>query len=71
MYVEVNTPMKGNKFWPVILVSAALLFTLSACSLLSGKAKPVEEQVFGVMDTDISIKAYGPNAKEAIEKAIQ
>lgn len=64
----------GDKHVLAVLVSVILLLNLSACSLLGGigrKGKPVEEQVFGLMDTDISIKAYGPSAKESIEKAIE
>ncbi|HHY11403.1 MAG TPA: FAD:protein FMN transferase [Firmicutes bacterium] len=53
-----------------VLVLAVLVISLSGCSLLGGKGKPVEKQVFGIMDTDISIKAYGSNAGEAIGRAI-
>lgn len=52
------------------LVLLALVATLGGCSLFGRRAEPVEEQAFDIMDTEVTVKAYGPNAEEAIQRAI-
>ncbi len=65
-----NSSAAWNKRILFRLVPAVLLFALSGCWLIGGTGEPVEKQVFDIMDTDVSVRAYGPNAEQAIEQAI-
>lgn len=53
---------------------SVVLLGLLALSVLGytflSRLRPVEKVAYGIMDTDVSIKAYGRNASSAIEAAI-
>ena len=58
--------------WAKALVLLSLLpLFLGACSPFWAKDRPIEKQVFDVMDTDVSLKAFGPQAEKAIDAAIE
>ena len=67
--VFLESERAGNILIPIALISIALVVALSGCSLLSRKGQVVEKQAFDIMDTYVSVMAYGAKA-EAIEQAI-
>ncbi len=60
---------RGTPFLGIVLLGLAALSILGY-TILSGR-RPVEKVAYGIMDTDVSIKAYGRNAASAIDAAIQ
>ena len=68
--VFLESERAGNILIPIALISIALVVALSGCSLLSRKGQVVEKQAFDIMDTYVSVMAYGAKAEEAIEQAI-
>ena len=68
--VFLESERAGNILIPIALISIALVVALSGWSLLSRKGQVVEKQAFDIMDTYVSVMAYGAKAEEAIEQAI-
>lgn len=52
------------------LLALTMLVGSSGCETVFGQRRPVEKEAYGIMDTDVTIKAYGRNASVAIDKAI-
>jgi len=65
-----RTSAAWNKRIQIGLIPAVLVLIMSGCLLFGGRGQPVEKQVFDIMDTDVSVKAFGPDAEEAITQAI-
>ncbi|HHW18817.1 MAG TPA: FAD:protein FMN transferase [Firmicutes bacterium] len=63
---------KSRVLWSVGAMLLALLLAagVPGCGLLASRGKPVEKEAYGIMDTDVTVKAYGRNAGSAIDKAI-
>lgn len=58
------------KYLMMVMAGSGLVLVLAGCRLFLERNKLVEKQAFGIMDTDVTIKAYGPNATKAIDEAI-
>lgn len=70
MPTAVVNKREGNIRILFALISVALVLAMGGCSLLGSTDKPVEKHIFDIMDTDVNVRAYGPNAEEAIEQAL-
>jgi len=57
----------------IYLIAVCLLFILplSACSINNSASNQLYDQSFIAMDTSMQLKAYGPNAKNAVDESIK